>query len=822
MSRQIHHGRTADEAHPGSLDDLLGFTPPVEAGFVKVSAARALPAFLAAAVAMGVAAAGMAVPFVSTDGATIKAASVFYEDLPVTLPAQPLPQRSVILAADGSQVGEFFSENRVLVPLAKVAPIASKAVIAIEDFRFYTHNGLDYRGTTRALLKNTTGADRQGGSTLTQQYVKNVLLNDAETKDERAAATELSLERKLREAKLAISLEKRLSKDQILEGYLNIAYFGDGSYGIGQAAQHYFGTTAAKLTLGQAALIAGIVQNPVAYNPAQHPLTATRRRNVVLARMRDVGDITPAQAAKAQRAPLGLRLKQPVNGCTTSKYPFYCQWVRDTLKSDPVFGKTAKAREDFLFRGGLTIHTALDPRVQDAAQNVVDSALGRDNRVAAGVAVVRPGTGDVVAMVQNRTFGTGEDRTQIILPAQKAFQSGSTFKAVTLAAALENGVAPTTVMNAPGLYQPPGLKFPGRGFTNSAGWDNGDLTLAQATARSSNTFFVKLEAQQGVLNVADMAGRLGVGLPRTGAGAITRLDAALTLGTYEVSPLEMATVYATFAAHGVTCKPTGITSITGPTGAPVTAPNPGCHQAISPGVADTVAALLQGVVDGPDPYRTGKSLSIGRPVAGKTGTTDNSSAVWFNGFTPQYETAVWLGDPRGGFKYPLSSVRLFGRYISSVAGATAAGPIWTTIMKDIHAGQPTVGFTPVNANQVNGISNLIPDVRGLTVGKAVQTLQGAGLDVTIANAVAAQDQLTPPDYVAGQSPSAGSITRPTGTVALTLTAGSNVKVLVPARTGPRTPGKPAARGGITDIGGGITGNKGLSLFPSGAPGAAGR
>ena len=266
MSRYTHHRRTADEPHPGALDDLLGFTPPVEAGFVTVTAARALPAFLAAAISMGVAAAGMAVPFVSTDGATIKAASTFYEALPVALPAQPLPQRSVILAADGSRVGEFFSENRVLVPLAKVAPIAQKAIIAIEDFRFYTHNGIDYRGTTRALLKTSTGEDRQGGSTLTQQYVKNVLLNDAETKDEKAAATELSLERKLREAKLAISLEKRLTKDQILEGYLNIAYFGDGSYGIGQAAQHYFGTTAAKLTLGQAAMIAGMVQNPVGYN----------------------------------------------------------------------------------------------------------------------------------------------------------------------------------------------------------------------------------------------------------------------------------------------------------------------------------------------------------------------------------------------------------------------------------------------------------------------------------------------------------------------------------------------------------------------------
>ena len=241
---------------------------------------------------------------------------------------------------------------------------------------------------------------------------------------------------------------------------------------------------------------------------------------------------------------------------------------------------------------------------------------------------------------------------------------------------------------------------------------------------------MKLEAEQGVLNVADMAGRLGVALPRTGPSAITRVDAALTLGTYDVSPLEMATMYATFAAHGVSCAPTGITAITGPTGAAVPAPDPNCHQAISPGVADTVTALLQGVIDGPDPFRTGKNLSIGRPAAGKTGTTTSSSAVWFNGFTPQYETAVWVGDPRGGMKYPLSSVRLYGRTLSSVAGATVAGPIWSDIMKAIHAGRPVAGFTPVNANQVNGIANVIPDVRGLTRDRAIQTLQDAGLDVT--------------------------------------------------------------------------------------------
>jgi membrane peptidoglycan carboxypeptidase len=812
--------RAARRNQNTTVDQLLGFTPEPELGLTRPTHPghrRAASAFLAATLVLGLAGVGMAAPAMVTTGAAVKAGAKFYNDLPTELPAQPLPQRSVILAADGTKIAEFYSENRVLVRLPQVAAIAQNALLAIEDSRFYTHSGMDLRGTARALLKTSVGSARQGGSTLTQQYVKNVLLNDAQDEDDRAAATAVSLERKLREARLSISLEKRLTKDQILEGYLNIAYFGDGAYGIGTAAQHYFSVSAAKLTLPQAAMIAGLVQNPVGYDPTLHPVAAKSRRNMVLARMRDLGYITVAQAAAAQNSPLRLKVKEPPNGCTASRYPFYCQWVRNTLASNPAFGKTAKAREDFLFRGGLTIHTALDPRIQDAAQNVVDKALGRDNRVAAGVAVIKPGTGNVVAMAQNRTFGGGTpESTQIILPAQKAFQPGSTFKAVTLATALENGVPQTAVLNAPGVYRPPGMKYPNQGFTNSAPWDNGNLTLAQATARSSNTFFVMLEQQQGVLNVADMANRLGMALPRKGAAAITGMDASLTLGAYEVSPLEMATVYATFAAHGVSCAPTGITSVTGPTGAPAPSPDPRCHQAISPGVADTVTALLQGVVDGPDPYRTGRAQSIGRPVAGKTGTTDNSSAVWFNGYTPQYETAVWLGDPRGGFKYPLSSVRLYGQTISSVAGATAAGPIWTDIMKAIHQNLPVTGFTPVNANQSNGIANVIPDVRGLGRDKAIQTLQEAGYDVTIARAVAAPDNLSPPDYVAGQSPAGGTTGRPSGTITLSLTADSDVGVRIPGRVIPKPAPKKPAPGTLTDIGGGITGTRELPAFPSGS------
>ncbi|WP_409483092.1 penicillin-binding protein [Arsenicicoccus dermatophilus] len=733
-------------------------------------------AVIGLAATAGLTAAAALMPVVAVAGGTANAVADYWASLPSAMPIEPVPQRSTILAADGSVIATFFSENRVEVPLAAVSPIARKAVVAVEDDRFYQHGGVDPRGILRAALHNAGSGGTQGGSTLTQQYVKNVLVNNADSAEERARATASTIPRKAQEAKIAAALEQRMTKDQVLQGYLNIAYYGDGAYGIGTAAQHFFSVPASRLTLPQAAMLAGLVQNPVGYNPMRHPKQALTRRNIVLARMRDTGAISAAEAAQAQRLPLGLKPSEAANGCTASRYPFYCQWVRQTLETDPAFGATADQRRRFM-NSGLTIRTALVPSIADAAQRAADEALGRDNPFAAGVAVVRPGTGEVVAFAQNRSFGLGEGRTNQIYPVLPAFQPGSTFKPITYAAALEGGFPVDGVQDAPPRYIPSAPPYPPGGYRNSMPEDAGRLTAGQALARSSNTWFVMLEEKIGVKKVAQMANRLGLSLP-SGIGAH---EWSTTLGTRDASPVQMASVYAAFAAHGKVCRPIGIVGITGPDRKPRKAQDPACRQEIRPGVADAVTQGLAETVDGKDPFRTGKKLSIGRPVAGKTGTMDGNAAVWFAGYTPQLATAVWVGDPRGGQRHPIDSVRLYGRRIGSVFGATAAGPIWQATMKAAHEGLPVQRFAPVGPAELSGLRSVVPDVRGLSRDQAVQVVQASGFDVRLAPTTAIADPLLGKDVVVTQSPTAGSSVGLSGTVTLTLSAGSDLTVRLPPR-----------------------------------------
>jgi membrane peptidoglycan carboxypeptidase len=808
--------RKADkEASHVAFDDLLGWDATEPAG-PKPSKAGAVIKGLITAAFMGTLAASLTVPLIGAGAITLREASDYWDHLPSELPTQPLPQRSVILAADGSKIAEFYSENRVLVPLSEVPDVVKDALISIEDSRFYEHAGVDVRGTTRALLSNLTSDSTQGGSTLTQQYVKQVLADAATSKKELEAVTSrTSYMRKLREAKLARSLEDRLTKDQILEGYLNIAYFGDGAYGIGTAARHYFDKEVGDLSLAQAALLAGLVKNPTGYDPTDYKSEAIERRNIVLFRMHQLGKISDTEYNRAKNAPLRLRITTPANGCHASKYPFFCQYVKQQLENDPVFGETAEARQQRLFRGGMVIRTTLNPRKQDIAQRAVDTSLGRDNRVAAAAVTVKPGTGEVVSMATNRTFGRSKpgrfDKTELILPVLPAFQPGSNFKPFTLAAALVEGFDPETVVYAPPVYAPSGMNYPSSGFQNSGSSASGNFNAAQAIWRSSNTWFVKLEEQVGVLNVADMAERLGITtLPREGAGAITPRDASLTLGAYEVSPLEMAGAYATFAARGVHCTPVVISSVTGPDGNPINVPDADCHEAIPPSVADTIANIMQGTIDGPDPYRTGKEMSFGRPAAGKTGTTQNNAAVWFSGYTPQFATSVAVMDPRGGFRYPLQNFYAGGQYISRAYGGLVAGPIWRNIMSGIHSRLPVKAFNPPSG--LSGYSNVAPDVRGLTLEQAYQVLTKAGFEVTLNKKTAPKDPLLKPDRVFTIDPAPGSLVGLGTSVEITMTAGSNLNVDLSGDEPPPAPDSSEdddmVDGPTRDTGGGIvTGTK---------------
>jgi membrane peptidoglycan carboxypeptidase len=659
----------------------------------------------------GLLSAVIAAPIVVGGGLLAKSASDHFDDLPTTLPVPTLGRDSVILAADGSKIATLHGpENRIPVTIGQVAPIMKTAIVDIEDSRFYTHHGIDFRGLARAAFKDSDGG-QQGGSTITQQYVKNVLLYTADTSQEAAAATDRSIARKLREARLAVALEQKWSKDQILEGYLNIAYFGHGAYGIGAAAKRYFGTTVDKLNVDQAALLAGLVQSPSATDPIDHPKAAMDRRNVVLQRMEQLGHLTAAQEKFAAALPLGLNPVAPpptADPCLESTASFFCDWVRTQLLNNPALGDTPELRQQHLFQGGLTIRTTLDPAIQAAAQQAVDSTVEPSNKITVAEAIVQPGTGNVVAMAVNKPYGTNPGQTTIPLLTTPALQPGSTFKMFTMAAALNQGLPLSTTFNSPGCYvsqlykkgtggtQP--LPDCSNGFTNADPAEAGNYNMVNGTWDSVNTYYIQLEEKVGVKNVADMAVRLGVPMSRfTQKGNNVYQDpngfGSLTLGAIVVSPLDMATAYATVAAGGLRCDPRGVAGATGPDGKAVAlTPAAACQQVIPKSEADTITSVLEGVITNGTGYPN--ASLYGRPAAGKTGTTDDHVSAWFVGYTPQLAAAVEVGVYQGPSKNPLQGVYVNGQYWSSVFGGDLPAIAWSQSMRNALANQPYASLPP--------------------------------------------------------------------------------------------------------------------------------
>lgn len=665
---------------------------------------------LVGALAAGIVAAGIALPFVGGAGVITKSLIQDFEALPASLDTPPLPQRTVLQASDGTTLATLYYQNRVEVPLAEVAPRMRQAIIAVEDSRFLSHHGFDLRGGLRAIARNSdSGGVTEGASTLTMQYVKNVLVNEATSNEEIQAARGHSAVRKLREIRLALALEKRYSKAEILQRYLNIAYFGAGAYGVEAAARRYFSKPSADLTLAEAATLAGIVQQPTAFDPLRHPDASMSRRNVVLTRMEDQGYITPSQAEAAKAVPVSelLNPSTTTNGCTTSYAPFFCEYVLHMIRTDPTFGATADAREAFLRRGGYTIRTTLSAPAQAAAFTSVTThiPIEDDSKRAAAITMIEPGTGNILAMAQNRLWGTtGKGRTTYNYNVDRAsggtigMQAGSTFKVFTLAAALEAGISPTEYISSPSPNTFTGflncdtrVPWPPVTVHNSTG--AGTFSMAQATAYSINTYFMALEQRTGQCRPADIAESMGV---FRGNGTPLERVPSFTLGTMEVTPLQMANAYATFANHGSYCTPRVILSIADRTGHLLPIPPVTCAQVITRDVADGVTALLTGVIDGYIGGRTGAKMSLpDRPAAGKTGTINDSAAVWFCGFTPQVAAAAWVGDPRGGYAFPMKDVTIGGRYYSQVFGSTLPGPIW----KDAMLGA-TAGMTPTDFDLV--------------------------------------------------------------------------------------------------------------------------
>ncbi|MEU6424940.1 transglycosylase domain-containing protein [Microbispora sp. NPDC046973] len=667
--------------------------------------------------AAGVLVAGIALPAVGGAGVGLVSA---VEDVglePRDLAEPPLAQVSVVQDVKGHEIARFYEQYREVVPLDEIADIMKTAIISIEDYRFYEHGPIDIEGTLRALAKNLQ-SDRvaQGGSSITQQYVKQVLLNAAQTEAEKNKALEASYARKLNELRYAMGVEQKYSKDQILEKYLNIAYFGAGAYGVEAAAKRFFGVDASELTLPQAATLAGAVQDPNATDPNLGKTSRDRllkRRNVVLDRMAELGKITKDQAAQAKKARLGYKGTPLPGGCESSTYPYFCVYVRNEILSNPDFGKTAKQRLAFLNRGGLTIKTTIDPTMQAAADKAIRKWVHPTDNPVAAEALVQPGTGAIKAMAASRPYGTRKSKNEVSynLVADVAhgggigFQAGSTFKTFTLLTALKQGMKVNDGFSAGAGYTAPsstafkscdGTNVGETGFTvtndeGAPGW----LTLQTGTWHSVNTFFMELERRVGLCEVVKTAKSLGI---HRADGAPLQEYETFTLGINEMDPVTVANAYAAIGARGKYCAPMAITRITDSTGK-TTDYKPKCRQAFDPEVADAAAHVLSGVLTKGTMASVG---GIGRDAAGKTGTNDNSSSAWFAGFTPDLAGAVSVGDPRGAQKYKLNGVTIGGRYYGSVFGASIPGPIWKDTMLRALRGVPATDFTPVDSERFGG------------------------------------------------------------------------------------------------------------------------
>ena len=684
---------------------------PGGTGLDRVGLLTRMATFVALA---GVVAALVVLPIVGGVGLATRNSAQAFTSLPSDLTQVPLPQQNTLLDADGNILAVLYAQNRIEVPIEKISPLMQQAIIAIEDQRFFNHAGIDFKGTLRASISTGAGGQVQGGSTITQQYVKQILLTAATTKDEQEAAVAVSINRKIREARYAIGLENKLSKMQILEGYLNIAYFGAGSYGVEIASQRYFSKSASELTLSEAATLAGLVQNPSRYDPTRFPERAQNRRDEVLNAMVNAGYITQEQSDQAKAIPVETDLKpaELSNGCVTSYAPFFCDYVLTVLMNDPAFGDTPEVRAKLLAIGGLTIKTTLSRAAQTSSQKAVDEKIPFDDSSgkAAAITMIRPGTGEITAMAQNRKWGrsgAGYTTVNYNVPVSAngtvGFQAGSTFKAFTIGAAFKLGWDPFKVISAPGKKTfndfkecGTGAKFAPYSVRNSTG--SGAFDIFSGAAFSVNTYFVGLEEKIGLCEPLAIAKAAGV---QQGNGEDFAGYPCFTLGCFDVTTLDMTEGMATFAAHGLHCDPIAISAVTDRYKNELEVPAANCIQKIDVEVADSTTAVLAGVVDGPLGGRTGRAMYFDRPAAGKTGTTDNSAAVWFVGYTPDMAASVWVGDPRGGQTHPMKNVRINGQYYGQVFGSTMPGPIWRDALRGALERVPA---TPWNLKTLNGIN----------------------------------------------------------------------------------------------------------------------
>ncbi len=766
-------------------------------------------AFIMLSVVGGVLLSGLALPAATIAGSATKGGIELFDEMPADLQFGDLPQQSNIYSRDGTLIAQFYLQNRVVVPLEDISPWLQKAIVAVEDKRFWEHNGVDGQALLGAIYKNLTSNDSPGASTLTQQLVKNTLVQaalDTPDETERAKAlkdaTEVSVARKLREARYALNLEAYFAKlygrnctedpkvdcgkERILQQYLNVAQFGASVYGVETASQLYFGHSAKEDTAIEAATLVGITQNPFKWDPLLHPKSAEERRNVVLLTMRDQGMITAEEYTEYTATPIEdtLDVHQPKYSCTASvDAPFFCDYVTKVLTSDPVF--EGKGKE--WLNQGVNITTTLDVTMQRIANDVLRGTIPADDPSGFADAMVAldPTNGEIRVMAQDKGFDPSADpepgttsinySTDREYGGSRGFSPGSTFKPIVLATWLEDGHGLDEVIGADhrewdssswiaSCIGP--APFAGQKSwkpANADGEGSGQMTALSATRGSVNTAFAAMTNRLDLCHIRDMALKLGF---KRADGAEFEVVPSASLGTQNASPLTMASVAQVFANDGVKCEPIAITRVESVNGDYLGGQTSTCTQVISTTVARGVSYGMQQVMLG----GTGSSarLAGGRPSAGKTGTAQDNMHGWFLGFTPQLVAVTWEGNPDHDVEQ--KNITIGGVRYRRVYGATISGQNWKHFMDAALAGQPNIAL-PGRPAGLGAWRGTVPDVRGMTQLDAMHAINDQGYYYEV-NPVWIYSDIVPEGSVISQYPVAGSGPASSSAVSVTIARNS--------------------------------------------------
>lgn len=778
----------------------------------------AMAKFVVLALIAAVLAAFFALPGALGVSAAAAAGIQDFNALPSNLNVQQFAQNSTIYASlNGSYVpiAQFYAENRQDVSWGDISDNVKNAVVAVEDPRFYSEGAIDILGTVRGTLSTVIGGNVQGGSSITQQYVKNVEVEKCDAITNQTAqqncyddAAGVTIQRKIQEMRYAVALEKKYTKQQILNGYLNVVGFGGQIYGVQAASEYYFNTSANDLTLAQSATLAAILNNPnnlridqptnSANGSANGYALTKERRDYVLDRMHVAGMITAAQRDAAQATPIQPTITPVDAGCgQAAKYDaaFFCDYVRSVMLNDKSYGATQDERWDTLNRGGLKVYTTLNLNLQQAAQAAISKyvpATRSDINVGSSNVSVEPGTGHVVTMVENRAFNNTDEaiagttainyNTDTSYGGSQGFQTGSTFKAFDLAAWLEAGHSLNDTISTSQH------NFAFSDFKNSCSSIGGgqyqvanddpapaQMSVMAATADSVNTAFVNMSTQLDLCTIRNIAESMGVH-PAADPTAQLNSTPSMVLGTNNVSPLVMATAYAGIANNGVVCTPVAIVKVVNPDGSDHKVSPTTCTQGMPANIAQGVVYALKGVMQ--NGTAAGANPNDGVPIMGKTGTTDNSLQNWLITSTTKITQATWVGNVSGSV--PLRSLTFNGVNGGNVK-LSIVKIIQTALDKTYHGGQ----FKQPAATTLYGNQTTIPDVSGKNPSDAVNLLQGLGFTVSIDPNPTASNE--PTGTVAGTNPPAGSSVSTSSTVTIEVSSGQPVSQSTPSPSVTSTP-----------------------------------